>query len=350
MKAIDFTSMPRRKKAYDGANGNKISILYNGAQYMLKFSSRATKNDDMSYSNSCFSEYLGCHIYNIIGLPVQETILGTYAVRGDVRTVVACSDFTEPGIVLQDFASMKNQIIDSERNGYGTELDDVITALHEQSAIEHGIVLERFWDMFIIDALIGNWDRHNGNWGFLYNTVTDEIKLAPVYDCGSCLYQQADERLMSDIMSDKSKMNYRIYEIPTSALTSGGKRIKYFDFISSLSNEDCNMALQRIVPKINMGRIQQVILDMPLASDIQKKFYLRMLEERKRCILDHSMALLQKRKNNDLEAVRRNGLELQNIKNPTAEMCVEAVKQNPEAIAFVKDVTLRETLRNVFSL
>ena len=26
---------------------------------------------------------------------------------------------------------------------------------------------EKFWNMFIIDCLIGNEDRHNGNWGFL---------------------------------------------------------------------------------------------------------------------------------------------------------------------------------------
>ena len=32
-------------------------------------------------------------------------------------------------------------------------------------------------DMFIVDALIGNWDRHNGNWGFLCNTTTDELHL-----------------------------------------------------------------------------------------------------------------------------------------------------------------------------
>ena len=50
--------------------------------------------------------------------------------------------------------------------------------------------------MFIVDALIGNWDRHNGNWGFLYNTVTDEIALAPGYDCGSCLFPQADEKII----------------------------------------------------------------------------------------------------------------------------------------------------------
>lgn len=59
--------------------------------------------------------------------------------------------------------------------------------------------------MFIVDALIGNWDRHNGNWGFLYNNDTDEITLAPVYDCGSCLFPQADEEIMRKTLEDQSE-------------------------------------------------------------------------------------------------------------------------------------------------
>ena len=34
---------------------------------------------------------------------------------------------------------------------------------------------EKFWDMFVIDSLIGNTDRHNGNWGFLLNKQINEI-------------------------------------------------------------------------------------------------------------------------------------------------------------------------------
>lgn len=82
MSVIDFTSLQKRKKAYAGANGNKISIIYEGEQYMLKFPPAANRNKDMSYSNSCFSEYLGCQIYESIGVPVQKTILGTFTVRG----------------------------------------------------------------------------------------------------------------------------------------------------------------------------------------------------------------------------------------------------------------------------
>lgn len=70
---------------------------------MLKFPPLPSKNKEMSYSNSCFSEYLGCQIYESIGIPVQKTMLGTYTVKGKTKIVVACGDFTEPGITLQDF-------------------------------------------------------------------------------------------------------------------------------------------------------------------------------------------------------------------------------------------------------
>ena len=289
MGAIDFTDMQRRNKAYAGANGKKISVLYDGEQYMLKFPSMAKKNPNMSYSNSCFSEYLGCRIFEIAGIPVQKTLLGTFAVNGTEKIVVACGDFTRPGIVLQDFASLKNQIIDSERNGYGTELPDILHTITAQTAMDAAQLLDRFWDMFIVDALIGNWDRHNGNWGFLYNTTSDTVELAPVYDCGSCLYPQADDEIMRSVLVNKSDRDYRIYEIPTSAITLEGKKIRYFDFISSLRDEGCNRALRRIVPRSDMSKIKKLIHDTPFLSDLQQQFFLTMLAERKAKILDFSL-------------------------------------------------------------
>lgn len=294
MSVIDFTNLPKRNKMYAGANGSKISVIYDGQQYMLKFPPMPTKNKDMSYSNSCFSEYLGCQIYESIGVPVQKTMLGTYMVRGKEKIVVACGDFTEPGVTLQDFASLKNQMIDSVRNGYGTELSDILYTFEEQSAVDKAAVTERFWDMFIVDALIGNWDRHNGNWGFLYDTRTDRMELAPVYDCGSSLYPQADDKIMETVLSKESELNFRIFEIPTSAIMVDGKKIKYFDFISSLQNEDCNRALKCIVPRIDMAKIRKIVEETPFITDLQKRFYITMLEKRKERILDFSLAALEK--------------------------------------------------------
>jgi len=293
---IDFTDMPIRKKAYAGANGGKIAVMYEGEQYMLKFPPHPKRNKEMSYTHSCISEYLGSHIFDIVGIPVQQTLLGIYRVNGKEKVVVACKDFTTYETVLQDFASLKNTLIDSEHSGYGTELSEIIEAIEEQSFIDPVTLREHFWDMFIVDALIGNWDRHNGNWGFLYNNRSDEISIAPIYDCGSCLYPQADDTVMEMTLNDPAEMDFRIFEIPVSGIRMNGEKIRYFDFISSLQNRDCNAALERIVPRIDMQRIAALVNDTPYASDLQKLFYLTMLKERKEKILDKSLSLLRRQK------------------------------------------------------
>ena len=291
----DFTNLPRRNKTYGGANGSKRSVIYQDEQYMLKFPPHPSRNRDMSYANSCLSEYLGCHIFALAGIPVQETLPGTYTYHGKEKIVVACKDFTSPGVVLQDFASMKNQVIDSERNGYGTELDDILFSIHEQPAIDPKELEERFWDMFIVDALIGNWDRHNGNWGVLYDTVHDMVALAPVFDCGSCLYPQLDEGKMQAVLSDPREMDFRVYEIPLSGIKQQDKKIRYFDFLSSLEYEGCNAALKRIGPRLDMEQICRLIDETPCLSGLQRRFYKEILALRKERIIDYSLQRLQER-------------------------------------------------------
>ena len=300
---IDFTNAVQKNKTYAGANGSKISVLYNGEQYMLKFPPFPTRNKEMSYTNSCISEYIGCKVFESVGIPVQETVIGTYTSKGKEKVVVACKDFTSQGITLQDFASLKNRIIDSERNGYGTELADILSTIDEQTAMDSETLKTRFWDMFIVDALIGNWDRHNGNWGFLYNNATDEVTLAPVFDCGSSLYPQADEDLMKKILSDKNELNHRIFDIPLSAVTYNGKKINYFKFLSEGKFPDCNKALKRIASRIDMKKIYEIIDNTPTITELQKEFYKTMLTARKERIIDFSLNKLKEksRKHNDMQ-------------------------------------------------
>ena len=290
---IDFTNSIKKNKAYAGANGSKIAVVYNGEQYMLKFPPFPTINKGISYTNSCISEYIGCKIFESVGIPVQETILGTYTSNGKTKIVVACKDFTKPGITIQDFVSLKNRIIDSERNGYGTDLADILSTIEAQTSIDSELLKTRFWDMFIVDALIGNWDRHNGNWGFLYNANTDEVSLAPVFDCGSSLYPQADESIMQAVLNDKNELNHRVFDMPLSAITYNGKKINYFKFISSAEFAECNEALKRITSRIDMEKIFEIIDSTPSITELQKDFYKVMLSERKEHILDFSLLNLQ---------------------------------------------------------
>ena len=121
MTAIDFTSCPRIPvRAYNGANGKKIAVLFQGEPWILKFPPNVlSRPNEQSYSNSCFSEHLGSSIYRLLGVPCQETVLGIF-VNGKTKIVCACKDFTRPGVRLYDFCSIKNTVIDSETGGTGT--------------------------------------------------------------------------------------------------------------------------------------------------------------------------------------------------------------------------------------
>ena len=248
---------------------------------MLKFPpSGEGKPTELSYTNSCISEHIASSIFNMLGIPAQETVLGTYTVKGKTKTVCACKDFSTGGKRLFDFCSIKNTILDSDSNGSGTELNDIMDTIDRQQYVSPTVLRAHFWDMFIADALLGNFDRHNGNWGFLYDDNTGETEIAPVYDCGSCLLPQADEKVMRKVLSEESELHARVYQFPTSAIRLRGRKINYYDFLNSGENEDCNDALLRIVPRIDMEKIVQFIDRVEGITELQKQFYQHYLSAR----------------------------------------------------------------------
>lgn len=306
---IDFTSCEVNKfRAYGGANGNKINILYEDSSYMLKFPPAPSRNKAMSYTNGCISEYIACHIFASLGFKTQETLLGTYTdSRGKEKIVVACKDFTEGGKRLLEFAHLKNTCINSEQNGYGKELSSILQAIDEQTLLPPDQLRDFFWDMFIADALLGNFDRHNGNWGILVNEQSKMVEIAPVYDCGSCLYPQLAANDMEAVLSSEGEINKRVYTFPASSIEENGKKISYFDFISSLKNPDCTEALKRISARIDMEKIKAYIEETPTLLPVQKEFYMVMISERKAKILDYCMEQLMKLDRQELEQEENQG-------------------------------------------
>lgn len=284
---IDFSKCKRIiGKAYNGANGKKIAIEYNGNQYMLKFPpSTQSKPTNLSYSNSCFSEHIASSIFNLLNIKAQETLLGTFDVNGKSKIVCACKDFTVDGNVLYDFCSIKNTIIDSEHNGTGTELSDILETIEKQQFVSPALLQNHFWDMFVVDSLLGNFDRHNGNWGFLYNSATNTTTIAPVYDCGSCLLPQADNNVMSSVLNNEDDMNSRIYQFPTSAIKKNDRKINYYDFLMSSEDSGCNAAVCRLIQRIDLDEIASFINSTEYISELQKDFYIAYINSRYEKIL-----------------------------------------------------------------
>ncbi len=271
---VDFTQCERLPgRAYNGANGKKIAVRHDGDVWLLKFPpSAADRPTALSYTNSCLSEHLASTIANMIGLKSQETRLGTFT-NGKTKAVCACRDFTADGKLLYDFCSIKNTVIDSETNGTGTELDDVLETIELQAFVDPVMLKEHFWDMFIVDAFLGNFDRHNGNWGFLVDPATRKAEISPAFDFGSCLLPQADDDIMRRVIEDKAELDARIYNFPASALKQNGKKIGYVDFIAHNWDGVLAPSLSRIVPRIDLAAIAAFIDDTPYLTALQRKFY-----------------------------------------------------------------------------
>lgn len=287
MKDIDFTNCEVDfTRTYGGANGSKIGIVYNDAVYMIKFPPKPSVNKLISYTNSCISEYVSCQIINSLNIKAQETILGKYK----DKIVVACRDFTEDHHKFADFGSLKNTVIDSVHNGYGTELNDILSTIENQKMIDKHKLLVFFWDMFIIDALLGNFDRHNGNWGFIINQNKD-VSIAPIYDCGSCLFPQNADTQMGEILKDTQKIEDRVYSYPTSAIKKDNVRINYYNFLIETSDLNCLTSLIKIQKRINLYNINKIIDNTPHISEIHKLFLKTIIKERKEKILDKAILL-----------------------------------------------------------
>ena len=279
---VDFTDCPRVPgRAYNGANGKKIAVEYDGAVWLIKFPpSAADKPNELSYSNSCVSEHLGSTIFRLLEIPAQETRLGIH-VNGKTKVVCACRDFTVPGRRFYDFCSIKNTVIDSDTGGHGTELSDVLNTIDLQQFVDPVIVRRRFWEMFVVDALIGNFDRHNGNWGFLVDEKTNVAELAPVFDCGSSLLPQADERIMKSMLEEETELNARIYTFPGSMLKLNGRKINYHDFIVSHTEPELDEAIARLWPRIAALDFAALVDDTPSLSDLQRRFLIAYLNARR---------------------------------------------------------------------
>lgn len=288
---VDFTNCEKNKfKAYGGKNGNKFAIKYNNEDYMLKFPSK--KQKATSYTNGVYSEYLSCKIIKSIGLNVQDVILGFYNINGENKICVACKDFTNDDTELKEFSFFKNK--EYGTSGYCTDLDEVITTINNQDIYDKDKLNSFFWDLFVVDAFLGNFDRHNGNWGFLINKKEQTAQIAPIYDCGSCLYPGLQENQIKEVLYNTSEMDKRVTVFPNSALKTNNKKINYYNLINSRKFVDLNKAILRIYPKINLDNIYEII-DSTEGLDVERKnFYKSILYARYEMILSRAYDALKK--------------------------------------------------------
>lgn len=144
------------------------------------------KHSDGSYTYENYSEYLTYLICTQIGVPCADIILKENAILSKVMFDGELSSFIELSEEFSHSFHMSNLMT-----------FNISTLLNEETNPYKSEVIE----MLLLDALIGNSDRHPGN--FMYS----EIGFYPLFDNGSALLAYVEDKDIVSILRDFNRFN-----------------------------------------------------------------------------------------------------------------------------------------------
>ena len=268
---MDYSRYQSSGRYYTGAERKK-GILIQGEPYIVKYA----KNSPQGITYSHISEYIGSHLFQMVGLEAQQTFLGIC----DGSPVVVMKDFIGEGEIFVPFNDVGDSTLEQSRERYKYTYDDIMRMLEENMKLtDVEGTIQHFWNMYLVDAWIGNFDRHGSNWGFLKKD--NRYRMAPIYDNGSSLFPclNTDMKLQK-ILDSKEEMSKRVYTFPTSQILLQGKKSSYYELIDSLQYKECNDALIRMKPKIDLEKMEKIIDGVEEISMVRKTFYKSMLHLR----------------------------------------------------------------------
>lgn len=276
MDLIEFDQCGRSGRTYRGTFWNYRGIIYEGVPYILKFRSKEAFGESIRLP---VSEYVGDRVYEMLGIPAQESVLGTW--HG--RLAAACKDFCwTPEEYLEeiDFWRLRRTWLISPkdfpeefRHPKDMHLEGILRILYEYPRMaSHPEMKKRFWDTFIIDALLGNYERCMASWGLLLSKDNEE-KPAPVFGNGTCLNAWMDDDDMRYDLQDPER--FREFAWPTCGyLDAKDDRIAPFQYLKETDNKDCIQEAKRLIPMI--AEKQEDILGLlrvvPRMKDVRRAF------------------------------------------------------------------------------
>ena len=278
---VDLTHAKWRPNRYGGSE-KKRTLLFDGKIYMVKFPEPPrSKKTSVSYIGNQFSEHIGCQLFQALQIPAQNTFLAKYCepVTGKEKIVVACEDFCRDGSRLLEFSKIGHHDTGSDKT-YTTTIEDVYEIIERfDFPVNKFAIKKHFWNMFVVDALLGNPDRHLDNWGLLEDSA-GRIEPAPVYDCGSSLSPLSSDERKDLLLKDENLMKIEEYNL-CSVYRHQGKRIFYHEILKA-PLADLHRSILEIVPRIKLAapRIDALIDATEEMTDISKAYMKKSLAMR----------------------------------------------------------------------
>ena len=278
---LDITNCSNDISIYGGSEIKKTYFI-DGLKYMVKFPDPIMeKNRSISYVNNQFSEYIGSHIFELFNIDTQETKLVKCNIDGKTKIGVACLDFLMPDDKLFEFKNLSYSLNSDKR--YTNDINDIFEMVKLLNNFDDKENFEEyFYKVFVVDTLIGNVDRHLGNWAVILRD--SKYMISPIYDCGSSLHPLLSQDDIHNLLNDEVQLKNVAINLKT-AYRFNDKSMTYLDFYN-LMPDKLSLALNTIYPLIDMNKIKDIIYSIEVLTGEQKEFYFKSIMYRKELILE----------------------------------------------------------------
>lgn len=197
-----FPAGARAKDAVIAPQDCDRDLLIPGRRYLLKRSQKR-------YPDQFLGEIVAYRIGKILGFDTPPTFIGIDRRNGVVGALVQWfyEDTSEHFVPAGDFLQVINPAFD-RRLGEAHNVVDNALLMRALSLLKQdqfrGVDWRNWWmDALAFDALIGNTDRHQENWGFIYSPSLEKLRFAPLFDNGTSLGQDRFPHLVDTWSEDQ---------------------------------------------------------------------------------------------------------------------------------------------------
>lgn len=182
-------------------------------------------------STELASEKIACEIAKVIGYKCADIEL---AKDQDGELCVLNYSFLKPDESLIEFASEAS----ISQNGCDRKEKYTIQGIKRILDTVDEKLYSEFIGLQVFDALIGESDRHEENWGYIRTSKSSDIVLAPFYDNGDSLMHNINENRVEEYINDEAGFLRYIHKSKTKILDNNGHKIKHFQLIDHLISEN----------------------------------------------------------------------------------------------------------------
>jgi hypothetical protein len=189
------------------------------------------RNNERRKSTELASEKIACEIAKVIGYRCADIEL---AKDQDGELCVLNYSFLKPDESLIEFASEAS----ISQNGCDRKEKYTIQGIKRILDTVDKKLYSEFIELQVFDALIGESDRHEENWGYIRSNKSGNIIFAPFYDNGDSLMHNINENRVEEYINDEAGFLRYIHKSKTKILDNNGHKIKHFQLIDHLISEN----------------------------------------------------------------------------------------------------------------